>query len=334
MDSRTAGRRLTLVTLAWSCALLGLVASGTARASCGAEGCPLVNRGLDGSYGRFGFDVRYQTVTQDKLWNGDHEITVDEAVADAGLGHEIELFTETHSWVGEAHAALTKRLRVSATIPYVQRVHRHEVQHHPGYFIPYEWHYDGIGDAVVLAQWNAFHVGSGTLVMLQGGTKLPTGITEVPEVNGEQPEPAARPGTGSTDWIAGGQIIATMPARTLRPLAFSALAKFNGRGTEDFQVGDELQLGVSTGWSPRSFVTLNAQVNYAAHGADTPGEANAEFAHNGSRSLFVTPGLNLQVAPRISFYGIYQLRVWGETDEPNIVAADHLLMGASYALGF
>jgi hypothetical protein len=256
MNSRVVPRHLTVIALAgW--ALFALLAPGAARASCGAEGCPLVNRGIDGSLGRFGFDVRYQSVTQDKLWSGDHEITLDEAVEDAGLAHEIELFTETHSWVGEAHAALTNRIRLSATIPYIQREHRHQVQHHTGYFIQYDWHYEGIGDAVLLAQWNAFHLGSSTLVMLQGGTKLPTGVTEVPQVNGEQPEPAARPGTGSPDWTVGGQIIES--SRRLNAAEFSRSvrsAKFNGRGTEDFQVGDE-SLGVSTGWSPRSFVTLN-----------------------------------------------------------------------------
>ena len=46
-----------------------------AHANCGAEGCPLVREGLGSSPSRFAFDLRYQDVTQDKLWEGTRSIS-------------------------------------------------------------------------------------------------------------------------------------------------------------------------------------------------------------------------------------------------------------------
>lgn len=46
---------------------ISFVAPRAARATCGAEGCPFVPRGLAHEGGRFSFGLRYQDVTQDRL---------------------------------------------------------------------------------------------------------------------------------------------------------------------------------------------------------------------------------------------------------------------------
>jgi hypothetical protein len=51
-------------------ALAMLCAPGPARASCGAEDCPMEMRGAGAMGGRFGFDVAYQYVLQDRVLVG------------------------------------------------------------------------------------------------------------------------------------------------------------------------------------------------------------------------------------------------------------------------
>jgi len=71
------------------------------RANCGAEGCPLLREGLGAEPSRFAFDLRYQDVTQDKLWNGTTAASLSDLIAGADLHSAVELFTHTRSWVAE-----------------------------------------------------------------------------------------------------------------------------------------------------------------------------------------------------------------------------------------
>ena len=68
--------------------LLALVAARPAHATCGAEGCPLDIRGPEVGAARFGFELGYQFVDQNKLWDGD-----DEAGTQAPDEHEVEVQT-------------------------------------------------------------------------------------------------------------------------------------------------------------------------------------------------------------------------------------------------
>lgn len=311
-----------------------------AHATCGAEGCPFVRRGLGTDGGRFAFDLRYQDVTQDRLWDGSEETTLADVIADAEQHGEVEMFTHTRSWVAEARASLGERVRVVATLPYVEREHRHWLRHTPVFnplFVD-EWKYKGVGDATVLGQFTALQRENGSNVTLQGGVKLPTGRTHVPDEERDNfgydsaLEPSARPGTGSTDLLVGALGSLGTPWLRVLPVTLSVLARFNNKGTDDYQVGDEVQVGLSSGWSPVERVTLLGQVNYSAHGSDVSAE-ESEAAHTGMRSLFLTPGLSVRVLPGLAIYGLYQSRLWGRSDEATVVARDHVLVGTSYALG-
>jgi len=110
------------------------------------------------------------------------------------------------------------------------------------------------------------------------------------------------------------------------------LGKWTGKGTDDFEVGNEVQAGMSTGWSPRPWVTLLGQVNFSGHGTDVSADPN-ETAHTGMRALYLTPGMSVRVSPAMILYGIYQTRVWSRSDEPTIVGNNHILIGTTYTLG-
>jgi hypothetical protein len=180
---------------AGSALLLGLaLAAGSARASCGAEGCPFVREGLGPGTDRVGFGLHFQQVTQDELWEGsaaaDRDELIAEAFATGGLHSELELYTYTRSWVAEARARLHDRLLATVTLPWHEREHRHMLVHAP-FFDPRfvdTWSYEGLGDAIVLGHFRALALGGarpgnglGSALTLEGGVKLPTGRRHVPD---------------------------------------------------------------------------------------------------------------------------------------------------------
>ena len=325
------------VALALLCAFL---APAAAHATCGAEGCPFIRRGLVTGAGRFSFDLRYQDVTQDQLWNGTSETTLDEVILDAEQHGEVELYTRSQTWVAEVRAVVTDRLTVIGSLPYIQREHQHMLRHTPVYnpqFVD-TWKYDGVGDATVVGQFAALRGEGGRDLTLHGGIKLPTGVEHVPDEAHDNfgfestLEPSARPGTGSFDWIMGMSASQPLPWHGALPLTASVLAKVNTPGTDDYRVGHELQAGLAGGWAPLARVTLLGQVNFAAHGSDVSADPS-EAAHSAQRALFLTPGLSVGVAHGVSVYGLYQWRAWGDTDEATVVAKDHVLIGTSFSLG-
>ena len=138
--------------------------------------------------------------------------------------------------------------------------------------------------------------------------------------------------TGSTDWITGASFNQPLPWRGAIPITASVLAKWTGKGTDDFEVGDEVQAGVSGGYSPKSWITLLGQVNFSAHGRDISAE-EGEAAHTAMQALYLTPGVSLRVSPAMIVYGIYQQRVYAHSEEPTVIGNSHFLIGTTYSLG-
>ena len=318
---------------------LGLFAPAV-HATCGAEGCPFVRDAFGVPGGRFAFDLRYQEVTQDALWNGSHEVTLADVIAGADVHGEVELFTRTKSWVAEGRVRVSPDLTITATLPYMDRVHRHWLKH-AATFNPLfvnVWKFQGLGDATVLGQYRVVHRQGWPAITLQGGVKLPTGRRHVPDesVNNfgfeSTLEPSARPGTGSTDWLTGASIAQTLPWSHALPLSATVLARWTTKGTDDFQLGNEVQVALSGGIVPREWLTIFGQANLSAHGSEVSAEAS-EVAHSGMRALYLTPGVTARVARGVSLYGLYQVRAWGETDEATVVGKSHFMFGTTYSFG-
>jgi hypothetical protein len=299
-----------------------------------------VRDGFGASAKRFAFDLRFQDVTQDQLWSGTGKTELADIIGDAELHGEVELYTRTRSWVAEGRLRINDDLRITATLPYVDREHRHWLRHTPVFnplFLD-SWKFEGLADATVTGQYRVLHREGLPAVTLQGGAKLPTGKTHLDDEARDNLgfestlEPSARPGSGSLDWIAGVLVSQSLPGKGVLPLTASVLARWNTKGTDDYEVGDELQAGLSTGWAPVARVTLLAQVNYSAHGSDVSAEAS-EAAHSGMKSMYATPGVLVRISPLVSVYGLYQARVWGKSDEATVVATNHFLVGTTLSLG-
>jgi hypothetical protein len=311
-----------------------------AHANCGAEGCPFVRDAFGATRGRYSFDLRFHGVTQDELWNGTSSTNIDDILASAERHGEVELFTKSQTWTAEGHAMLTPSLRLIAVLPYINREHQHMLAHVPVFdprFVN-TWNYEGLGDMSVVAQYRVYTRAGGPSLELQGGVKLPTGKTHVPDETRDNfgfestLEPSVRPGTGSTDWLTGATFSQPLPWRGVSPLTASVLAKWTGKGTDDFEVGDEVQAGLSGGYTPKSWITLIAQLNYSHHGRDISVE-ETEAAHTAMSALYVSPGVSLRVSPAMIVYGIYQQRLYAHSEEPTVIGNSHFLIGTTYSLG-
>ena len=324
-------------------ATAGLVAmQRPVMANCGAEGCPIMPNSPESTFGRYSFNLGYLSSEQSRSWDGAHEISADEALAlEGGLGHVVEQLTRTRSWTLDARAQVTERLQLSLSLPYIDRVHRHALAHHTGYFIESEWHMTGVGDASALVSWTLLRATtptSGALV-LQAGVKLPTGVRNVAAIGGEQPEPPARPGSGSTDALIGAQYRRAFHFKTftgldaMMPLSAGVSARLNGRGTDEYRSGNEWLASVGSAYPLTHSVRLLAQVSASAHARDEVGTTDAEPHSTGSGAVFATPGLQAEIVPGVSAFANYQFRLYQHTNGPQLVSPYRLSFGLGYSLG-
>jgi hypothetical protein len=333
-------RWIPLLAALTAFALTTIATPRSAAANCGAEGCPLSAHGPEATLGRFTLGVRYQSIEQDRLWDGSHQVSAEDLHEDGGEPHEIELLTRTRGWSVDARARLLPRLEVSLAVPYLDRVHRHSLEHHPGFSVESEWRMKGVGDATAIASWTAFAPAApgGSALVLQAGAKLPTGETDAGEVDGEQPEPPARLGSGSTDFMAGVQYRRAFTVRSLSggssvlPLSVGVSGRFNGRGTDRYRSGNEWQADLGASYPLARALRLLAQVNGSGHGRDDSGETDAEPHHTGGTAVFASPGLQADLLPGISAFGYYQFRIWRHTNGPQLVSPYHLVFGLGCSL--
>jgi hypothetical protein len=311
-----------------------------ARANCGAEGCPISARGPESSGGRFSVHLRWQEIDQDRHWDGDHEVSAADALRlEGGLGHVLEQSTHTRLATLDADARLARRLSLALSLPWVDRTHRHALAHHAGFFIPAEWHMRGPGDATALANWDLLAPDGAqpTAVTVQFGIKLPTGRTAVDAVDGETPEASARPGSGSTDLLAGVQWrrvvrVPAFAAATTVPLTVGVSRRWNGKGTESYRMGDEWNASLGASCALGSAVRVLAQVSAARHGRDDAGDTDAEPHDTGSTAVYLSPGAQVRLPGGMSAYGYWQAPLLLRTNGPQLVSAHRLNFGLTYAL--
>ena len=197
----------------------------------------------------------------------------------------------------------------------------------------------GLGDASLLGNWRATgdsHADIGALT-LQAGVKFPTGETHVEEQGGEEPEPPARLGTGSFDGLLGATLVhafgVPIPGgHGAMPVGVSVLGRVNGKGTDDYQVGNQLLGNLTTSYPVAPWANLLFQVNGVIHERDDVGNTDAEPHETGSETLYLTPGASVRLPGGVAAYGYWQIRTYAHTNGPQLVAPSHFLFGLNYAL--
>lgn len=320
-------------------AVPALVAPPRAGASCGSASCPLDGSAYGAPRRAFSFDLSFQTIDQDRLKTGTRGAQVG-----ALASPEDEVRTLNRSVTARAVASLSPRWTLSASVPYVHRLHRH-IANEPGGPEPFEWRYSGLGDVMLLGGWTALGPsperlgpGSGLSVTLRAGLKAPTGLRHVPAVQGEEPEPSARPGTGSWDFVAGAHAMVQPAARTLAgtrvalPVFATVLARANGRGTEAYRVGNNLEASLGASYPLTPVLRLQGQLNARLRARDDVGETDALRDNTGGTAVYASPGLRLDVGRIVSFSGYVQIPIYERVNRIQLVAPALLWFGASYRL--
>lgn len=332
MTHRTRVLLLFLV-LGPGAGVAGLLAgpAGTARAACGADMCVLDLRGPESGAGRYSFEMAYQYNDMDEPRIGTRSAFVGEIPS-----HHNEIRTESRIWTMTGRALVTERIFLAATLPWMQRFHAHESEHHPGFYELQSWEYEGLGDLLV----SGYVTPGGVLspgpydISLQLGVKAPTGRDDVMEFEHHKPEPMARPGSGSWDGLAGFQVrrpVVTSgfggEARAV-PFSIGVVGRLNGTGTEDYRIGNELQVNVAGGWALAPALTLLGQVNTRFRAKDR--EEGAIQENTGGTAVYATPGLRVGRGP-IGAHAYWQFRLHENVNGIQVTAPSHLMVGMSYS---
>jgi hypothetical protein len=310
---------------------LGLLPA-RAFASCGSDHCP-IDPGLLWEHSLLTFDLTQQYLDQNQPRAGTNDVAV-------GAIPSEEDEVRTLSRITTAHAIYQPggNWSVVASLPFVSRYHEH-VHNEAG--SPPEtqrWSFNGVGDIEVDA--SRIFTGGGEKPVryhVTAGVKAPTGVRHVPEFNGDQPEPPARPGNGAWGAIAGAgaqwSIQAKMPAGTYGaiPIRLSVLGHASGRGTERYKVGSELQTNLGMSYPVTRSIEMLLSGDFRVRAKDDPGDTDAEAGHTGGTAAFVSPGVRVQVMAKTALYGIVQLPVYQRVNGINLVSDFNLYLGVTHA---
>jgi hypothetical protein len=275
------------------------------------------------------FEISEQYSDQDQPRVGTHDATVG-----AIPGHHDEVRTVNRVSTGRVSYRPAAPWSFSASLPYVNRTHEH-IHNHLGVPEYLRWNYQGVGDLETSAMRRFGAAEGRSRYFVSAGVKAPTGLRNVEEVDGDQPEPSARPGTGSWDFQAGlgaeWRLSGGSADRGGIPVRLSVNGRWNGRGTERYQVGNEVAVHLATEIPATSWGSILLQTNFRVREKDDVGNYDAEAGNTGGTALFVTPGLRIGAGPMTSVTALVQLPVYQRVNGIQLVSEANLFVGVTRA---
>lgn len=317
------------------CILAASLIPAASFASCASSSCACpIDDASAWDQPKFLLDLSQQYVDQDQPRAGTRDVAVGYISSSEDEVRTINRITSLRAtWRPDAAWTLI------AAVPYVSRTHEH-LANEPG--SPSEllrWSYRGVGDAEV--QLSRSILGGPAdrgEVRVQWGIKVPTGRRNVPEVNGEQPEPPARPGTGSWDGILGATaayaVHVPSPAEGDRPtpVRASIIGRWNGKGTEEYRVGRELQAHLAADYPLSRVFALMLQGNLRLRGKDDVGLTDSERENSGGTWAYFTPGIRAAVASDLAISAVIQVPVYQRVNRIQLVSDYNVSLGVTRAV--
>lgn len=301
------------------------VFAGQAQASCGSATCNLLNdRFALGTWDHAGWsvDVRLESVIQDQLHEGRHDISASELPP----GEEaVERHTRNLNLVTTLDYALDSQWSFALRIPVLHRDHLHDLldEETGDLGAREQWRFTRVGDVQALARWQAPAASPDFTWALTGGLKLPTGSHTVANGDGSVAERALQPGSGTVDVIVGASartVLGLADALNLQATWTQALDSKDG-----FKPGHRLE--VSAGWAhamaPEWSVLL--QANLSRRGRDSGAQAEPEMS--GSTVISLSPGASVKLGPADTSYAFVQIPVYQDTNGVQLVPRWNLAMG-------
>ena len=297
--------------------------------SCGSSSCPLyISNSLSKGYFSLGFSYEY--IYQNQVYVGSNKSFVG-AIPE----HHDEVSTLNQVTALTLGYAVFDFLRFDFALPFIHREHSHIHNHHGEQLWEY-WNYTGIGDAVIAGSFSFINGDDNSLNLnLNAGVKLPTGITDIKNNEGEEAEVTIQPGSGSTDLIVGAAFtnnllsLPTMSGNKFSslPLALIVNYKLNGKGTDDYKFGNEFQIHLSTAYRLVEKISLLLQVNARFQEHSDVGITGEPEENTGGKWIFISPGLKFYLSDDISLYGYFQLPVYQNVNGIQQTAPYNLRIG-------
>ncbi len=332
-------REITLFRAAVAAAALFLCSTALS-ASCGSATCPLDPHSLNLPLPRqFTLDLSVQYIDQDQPRIGREKARVGEIPS----SHD-EVETVNRATVLLVNYAPSDRVVLSAFVPFISRYHEHIENEHAASPASTTrsrqgtietWHLHDLGDFAVAARYRFGAKFWGT-----AGVEFPTGERRPSNHEGEVAEPTLAPGSGSTDVFAGVvyQTQFSVPSLTRGVLGNAAAMPFfagatyrrNGRGTEDYRLGDELLVNAGVIYPLFARLQVIGQVNADFREKDDVGDTDEERDHTGRSAVYLSPGLRVGLPGGFAGYGIVQIPVYQRVNGIQLTS-DYNLVGGIQA---
>jgi hypothetical protein len=305
-----------------------------AEASCVSASCPAdMTSGRDRKAGDVELGYQFEYVEQDQ-----HQIGRRSAAFREISGHHDEEFTVNRLHRLSVSAELTNRFGVDLKLPFVNRSHAHVVEGHQGGDRLASWDFSGLGDLALTVRydfWKPENRRQPTLTAILGG-EFPTGSYNEKNASGDVAELGIQPGSHSTDFIAGLASRQMFQAKQLTggsgPLPFfiSAIGQLNSAGTDDYRLGDTLQITAGTSYPVVPGLGFLAQLNFLLKDRDGKGSTDEEIQKTGGEFLYLSPGLEYYPAENWRVYALLQVPVYQRVNLIQTVSDYNLLFGATY----
>jgi len=334
-------RTLKNLLLRLTIGLLSVSLPGVAAAACGASNCFLVTGTSEGilAPNQGVIDLSYRYIPQDRKHRGSsttNEVLVPRVDFENRviiLDHHREHRTINMLSQLDLSYGITPNLTLAIAVPFAnRRLHEHDddvdlaaAPPQPGVFVNTDGT-DGFGDVAITARY-ALHAGSRHLLVAGAGIKFPTGEYQLKDTEGRINEPTLMPGTGSWDGL-----FSLNGSYQLVPHVVDGFASLSYRlATEndlDYERGDTTVFTAGLSAIATEAITVSAQVNTVFQGRDQ--FMGQDVPSTGSTSVFITPGVRLNIADTTSLYSHLQLPVFEDVNEVNLVPEYALQMGVTH----
>lgn len=275
----------------------------SAQASCGSAFCSINTDWASDALGLAEgttLDIRYEHILQDQPRSGSRNIGVGEIPK-----HHDEVRTNNNNLLVNYSQGFASGWGYSVMLPLVDRDHLH-IHNHMGGQIEEQWHYRELGDMRITGRYQAF-VGDqeqgARRAGLVFGLKLPTGRTGIANGNGDVAERSLQPGSGTTDAVLGAFYHRQFPASES---GWFAQMQVQHPFTRHHDFAPGTQWTADLGYSRRVFAKVSAlvQLNAVVKQRDRGGEAEPD--DSGSRSLFLSPGVGIDITDGVRLYAFVQ----------------------------
>jgi hypothetical protein len=308
-------------------AAIAMALAAPSALACSSCGCTLSSDWLIQGADHKGLtaDLRFDYFDQDQLRSGTH--AVDRSSITFPTEGEVQQQTINRNYNLFLDYAPEGDWGVSMQIPYFNRYHTTIAEGDEDLSAS---HSKSFGDVRVLGRFRGLSDDKSTGI--QFGLKLPTGDIHENFISGPQEgEPLDRglqPGTGTTDLLLG---IYNFGAVNRDWDYFAeAIVQQPLNSRDDFKPGTGLN--VSFGARYMSFENWRPQIQVNARVEGRESGANADVENSGATLVYLSPGVNVKIAPNTAAYAYVQVPIYQRVNGLQIEPRYSVSVGVRFAL--